>query len=207
MPRPGRTSAISNSAGIRRAAADDGTRKVAAPEVASRTSTGKRMALPWISYSRVVEGMCSSLLEDVAMKASSRLRCHPNGSGSTLDLPFLSAIEEPDVTVSSESIAFDDDAAAVTARVERKSGAPGIEQQRLPVSARFPVVREKLEIDEIEPTPARLDQADFVLVSIEGRVRGQADIGRGEQRPGREAGQHAAAIGEATKNGEEARAS
>ena len=147
------------------------------------------------------------MLEDVAMKASSRLRCHPNGSGSTLDLSFLSAIEEPDVAVRSESIAFDDDAAAVTARVEGKLGAPGIEQQRLPVSARFPVVRKEFEIDEIEPTPTRLDQADFVLVSVEGRVGGQTDIGRSEQCARREAGQYTAPIGKATKNGEEARAS
>jgi len=55
-------------------------------------------------------------------------------------------------------------------------------------------MRKEFEIDEIEGSPARLRKLHVILVAIERRVRRQPDIGRGENRARRQAGQDAAPI-------------
>ena len=88
--------------------------------------------------------------------------------GSALDFPRLPAIEEPDVAVRGESVALDDDSAAVAAGVEWVTRPPGIRKQSLAVSARSSEMRKELEVHEIEGAPSRFGQSDLVFVAVEG---------------------------------------
>ena len=102
-----------------------------------------------------------------------------------------------------ESVAFNDDAAAVTTSVEGKARTLRVCLQGLAISTRLAVVRKELEVDEIERTPARFGQLYLVLVVIEIGVGGETDVGRGQDRTGGEARENPAAIGELAEGGDE----